>query len=515
LADFDESNPMAFINSPRSLQACKIEGVLPSELVFKPMEAFQERNLSPRLAKLRYDFFEAKRRDLLAATRSARDAMVADERKDTSSQQLDIIAKSSGVSKSAIVSLNSDTLKLERKKLLRAQANDNKWLQNALQIELNQLKTLESNNEQLNAESNADEEKTQERARKLKEINDQRAQEEERKQMELEARARLEKQVAKEEFEKHVQALRRKAEAEAYAQKRVYERQVHEAERKRQAEEEKERKREQAYAEQEAKRDEMRAQDLRRQEVQQQQKLRYQQEMSGKKAGRDERILQSIQANMETEQKKREDFEEKQRQEAIREERLMQAKAIDQEESAKRAFQTMMKRRIIQEEAARKAEDRRNAILETEEETEYRLLEHEQKKERYLDFKRELDGLRGKNKEINVERQRRRGQALRERVAEEVRKKDEKIDILNQERQRMHNMRRASQKEAYRARELVKSEIMRQRISSKFNSKSLEEKLGDLLNRAFSEKALASSASAPALKSVLAASANMQRVEPC
>merc|ERR1711920_687610 len=101
-----------------------------------------------------------------------------------------------------------------------------------------------------------------------------------------------------------------------------------------------------------------------------------------------------------------------------------QARAIEQEESAKKSFQTMMKRKIIQEDAARKAEDRRLAILESQEETELRLLEHEQKKERYLDFKHELDGLRCKNKEINVERQRRREEASREAVAEQVQKKD-------------------------------------------------------------------------------------------
>ena len=107
-----------------------------------------------------------------------------------------------------------------------------------------------------------------------------------------------------------------------------------------------------------------------------------------------------------------------------------------------------MRRKVIADEAAKRAEDRRQAILDQQEapmrfrarskvifiifsfscrsfldehmlqsalpqaisvekrlrklgkrqETEYRLMEHEAKKERYLDFKRELDGLRGKNK---------------------------------------------------------------------------------------------------------------------
>merc|ERR1719287_428156 len=106
---------------------------------------------------------------------------------------------------------------------------------------------------------------------------------------------------------------------------------------------------------------------------------------------------------MEAEQKRREEFEERCRLEDERQARLAQQRALDQEESAKRAFQTMMKRKVIAEQAAQKAEERRQAILDNQEETEYRLLEHEQKKERYLDFKRELDGLRSMNKNINVE----------------------------------------------------------------------------------------------------------------
>merc|ERR1712061_787544 len=161
----------------------------------------------------------------------------------------------------------------------------------------------------------------------------------------------------------------------------------------------------------------------------------------------------------------------------------------------------MMRRKVIQDEAAKRAEDRRNDIVEHQEAIEYRLLEHEQKKERYLDFKRELDGLRGKNKEINVERQRRREEASRENVAEQVRKKDEKIDALNNERRRLYEIRRSAQGEAYRAREIVKNEIMRQRVASKYDSKVLEKQLNALMNHdIFTPKVLQTSSSMPLLQ---------------
>ncbi|CAE7257570.1 unnamed protein product [Symbiodinium sp. KB8] len=692
------------------------------------------------------------------------------------------------MTKGAILALNSDTLKMERQKLLRAQENERAWLKSALQCELNQLKQLEHANLVLQGEANDKEEKMREQSRKLKELNDKRAAEEERKQMEMEARQKLEKQLAKEEFHKQQLQIQNKAKLDAQKSKEAYERQVRDAERKREIEREKAAKREQEYRDLQARKDEMRAQDQRRTDLMAQKQAAFQEFLRERKDARDMRIYNSIQANQELEQKRRDDFEKKQADDAAREERLMQALAIKQEESAKRSFQTMMKRQVIKEEAMRRAEDRRMAILdqqeecasrhfavclsalavfasrdcrsssialssfkclvlggtglgktflnllyniaevgklskeaeltvemirhchreaktnkkdakkgdsktkrlaldavrhfeikkketrivykgapgehhltmksriasaserqmllnnleeatfnaqdpetgnskelyssknislngvgvrgdlqttrmskratfgthaqhdhgmslenvtakeitssygdgeeeytatkidehkraqfeqlasdeekqqmalkETEknlqrfeklsadkrypmilkeqrghvkvlkknaagnEETEYRLMEHEAKKERYLDFKRELDGLRAKNKEINVERQRRREDFERESVADAVRKKDDKIDQLNAERQRMWELRRAAQAEAYKAREQVKNEILKQRIQSKFDSKSLEDKLGSLMrNDLFSAKVLQSSHSLPSLRS--------------
>merc|ERR1719265_920394 len=160
----------------------------------------------------------------------------------------------------------------------------------------------------------------------------------------------------------------------------------------------------------------------------------------------------------------------------------------------------MMRRKCIQDEATRKLEEKSMGIIESQEDTEKRLLEHEQKKERYLDFKRELDCLKEKNKEINVVRQRRRESAKREEIAEQVAKKDEKIDMLASEKDRIWNIRRATQVEAQRAREAVKNQIMGQRIASKYNSKKIEGQLNSIMNHdLFSPKVIQSSASMPSL----------------
>lgn len=501
LANFDENNPRQVINSPRSIQACKLEGVLPTDLVHRSVENFQERNLSPRLVKLRYDFFEAKRRDLLAASRRARDTLVAEgKRSGESSGQLDIVAASKGVTKAEVLAANSGSLLAEAAKLQRSKKKERDWLKSALCAELKQLQALEHTNIMMTEEGDKEADRQQDNAKKMKDINDKRAIDEERKKMEAEGRQKLEKQIAKEEFHRQQEEIKVKQLQDAKKAKEVYERQQADAEAKLEAEMARERKREEEYREMEARKSELRALDLRRMDILNQQKQGMQARMSEKQGKRDERIYNSIQMNMEMEAKRRDEFDSKQAMEAEREERLMQARALQQEEGAKKSFQLMMRRKVIQEDAARKAEDRRGAILESQEETEYRLLEHEQKKERYLDFKRELDNLRAQNKVINVDRQRRREEAQRETVAEQVRKKDEKILAMNKKRRELWEIRRLQQGELYRCREVVKTEIMKQRISSKFNSAALEQKLLAMLNEDSLDRSMQSSVSMPTLK---------------
>merc|ERR1711870_6837 len=121
---------------------------------------------------------------------------------------------------------NSDGLKQERQKLLKAQENERNWLKNASNNELAQLKALEQGNQLLTEAATGDAAAQQEKARKMKELNDQRAAEEERKAMEAEARQKLEKQIAKEEFHKQQVELEKKQKAEALKQKEAYERQL-------------------------------------------------------------------------------------------------------------------------------------------------------------------------------------------------------------------------------------------------------------------------------------------------
>ena len=65
IEDFDPSETKKRINSPRSLEACKIEGILAKELLHIPKSKFKEPGLPEEVAELRYEFHENKRRELI------------------------------------------------------------------------------------------------------------------------------------------------------------------------------------------------------------------------------------------------------------------------------------------------------------------------------------------------------------------------------------------------------------------------------------------------------------------
>lgn len=72
--DFPLFDPNVELESPRTVSACTTEGVLPEELVYKPLEAFQGPDVSAQAAELRHDYMEARRQDLLCMIRATRAA---------------------------------------------------------------------------------------------------------------------------------------------------------------------------------------------------------------------------------------------------------------------------------------------------------------------------------------------------------------------------------------------------------------------------------------------------------
>jgi len=76
-ADFDPDEED--VDSPRSLHACFLEGVAAEDLIYVPLDSYQESHIEPRIAELWYDFFEAVRQDCLKSCRATRQMLIAEE----------------------------------------------------------------------------------------------------------------------------------------------------------------------------------------------------------------------------------------------------------------------------------------------------------------------------------------------------------------------------------------------------------------------------------------------------
>merc|ERR1719261_294085 len=265
-----------------------------------------------------------------------------------------------------------------------------------------------------------------------------------------------------------------KKKRDAIEKKNALERAKEEAARKHQMELEKQAAQERAWQRQQERIQEMNEKDAERRRVQAQLKKEQMDAFKAKVDAKNDRIQKSIENNMMLAQQKEEELEAQIASNMERQARLDEEKMLAQQQAAKRSLHMYLKRKEIADNAAKEQEDRRQEVLQKMEEVEARMMEHDMKKERYLEFKRELDMLKEKNKELNVQRMRRRQEFRREQLAEQARQKAAKADFVQLERQRLYDDRRrtASVSQAYRDR--VREIVHTQKLESKFDSSAVE-----------------------------------------
>ena len=74
--DMDPMEEKTKVNSPRTLEACKLEGILPKELLHVPKSKFKEPGLPNEVAELRYEFHENKRQEIIDLVKKARQDLI-------------------------------------------------------------------------------------------------------------------------------------------------------------------------------------------------------------------------------------------------------------------------------------------------------------------------------------------------------------------------------------------------------------------------------------------------------
>merc|ERR1712194_933825 len=396
------------------------------------------------------DFFEAKRRDLLVACRRARDMLIEKETKERTASAtgltLQELSRSKGVSTGVLSALQSDCVRQERQKMSQAQSLQLQWLQNCLSHQLHTAKMLEKADKMLAQEEEDNNQGAREHAETVKRKNEERKEEEERKLQEQLAQQKLEREIAKAEFERQLEALEHQKIIDAQKRKEAHLKSI----------------------------EEMKLQDEHRKAVRLHQKHEHAREALGKKEFRDERVKLSMSNLNNKLSEKYEEFRLKQSKEQEREDKLENLRLLRQEETAKKGLQTQLKRKSIKDEADRKLEERRNNLLEHQLTVEHRLMLHDLKKERYLEFKAELDGLKERDKMINVIRQKRREDQIREDWEGQARKKSEKSEMLKHEREFLWGLRKNTGAEIAKAKEDIKGLMTEMKLKSDYNVKKVE-----------------------------------------
>ena len=83
--DIDDLEEEAVVDSPRSIEACLREGIQPIDLIYIPEEEFMIGNMPPDMRHLHYEFFEAKRKELLFNVRRIRKNIISEQESITRS----------------------------------------------------------------------------------------------------------------------------------------------------------------------------------------------------------------------------------------------------------------------------------------------------------------------------------------------------------------------------------------------------------------------------------------------
>jgi len=464
-----------------------MEGIDVAELVYKPVEGFAEAQLSPRLVKLRYDFFEAKRRDLINLAIKARNRVLNDRKLNR--PRSSSITRSTDASTRSASNDNWGILSIERDKFIRFEEGERKWLENCLNHELKLLRQLEADDHRLTEESNDSMSKLIGESRRIKEMNDRRRVIDEQKQRVGEAQQALEKEKAKQAFERHQEELKQQQESEMNKKKQAHLKSIREAEARKQKEIEKKKQQDQLWEDKQEALKRMQEHDQARIRIIEGCKDNIMKRLHQKSENKQSRVSKSIEKNKVIEQERKQILMKKLLSDRNRDERLEASKQNQLESSAKKALELMLKRKYIQDESQRRIDMRRKQILDHQKAIDERIAEHEKKREKYLEFKRELELLKEHNKEMNVERQRKKEQYTREMYASKVTEKDAKIENIFAERQRLWDLRRKIAVQHQKSRDHVKRTIMEMRIKSKMDSKTLEEYVRSVLSP---DKSLAS-----------------------
>lgn len=323
-----------------------------------------------------------------------------------------------------------DCITMEHRRFLRAADKERKWLRRALSQEVREVADMERRDRLLAGEEAEQAERRQLKWERLREKSVRQRQVDAEKWAEDKQAERIERRAARKEFKRRSEELRR-LEHEEEAKKKAYdEQQCREAEKRLR------RKEEEVFEKEEAERHAheervhgLQAVEIARDETLEQHRQEWLQAYEDAKQAREARAQRALELSSELESKRLSRLEEKRRWELGREQRIARERAQQQEQTLELSACRSSRRSQVQNESERLVKDRRDSI------------------------------------------------------SVQVHEKVGRVDELSSERHRLKEFRKIAQNEARRAIELVKQEVARQAVSSKYSPEKIQQQVDSLLEK--------------------------------
>ena len=493
IENFDPNDTKARINSPRTLEAWRIEGVLPSELLHIPKSKFSEPGVLKEVANLRYDFNEQKRMELIELVKKTRQKLI--EELDVSIYDHPTLAgstqyqttdgkfmsiRSAQTSKSARTMMSSgflggamdkDKEKTEKQMeiIRRIKEKEAKRFEKYIINEERKNKILEETEARFEHIRKQEAERNEMIKKSLKEESERKMMEEIQKEKEETQQEKIGKKVAWNNF---IRNLEHQKEMEAQAEK--------EASIKKQTVKEKESKRlEKVKKCEEAIQRQMNLRERKLEEMNQKTQEQMKKMKETQLIKKHESEIKAIEKRMKIQQimkakeeKEKEDlarFLEKQQLEAEREMTLKREKAKSLRDIRLQVEEKNLQKERILKQAEDRMQEKINNWLAKQKEADKRLeklKEHEKFKEI---LRKEFIILNNQSKFQNKQRFERKNKYQEEKMREKLMMEDIKIETMADQRFQLKDLRKSALNEMERQRQDIKSALYYMTVWNSFN----------------------------------------------
>ena len=186
----DFKSKSSVMNSPRSLEACKMLGVEPGELYYIPIEAFKEQHpdmkrLPNDLQQYRYDQFEKFRNDTINQVKEARNNIIEAEKEKEQSKNQSGDTKNSSCEKSDRDERMDKLIEQEKKAIEKIKNRQKAEIEAIIETQIKTEMMHKQNEEKERRQREREEQQKKELEKKQKEQEEIRRQREKKRKEEL------------------------------------------------------------------------------------------------------------------------------------------------------------------------------------------------------------------------------------------------------------------------------------------------------------------------------------------